>query len=156
MATNVKFKRDAISIMRDGIKSQYKRGSSCEICGVSEDLELHHYHTVAQLVKKFAKDFQLDFNDEEVILANRDKFYKLYWHELVEATTTLCAHHHQQLHRVYSKEPPLFTASKQAVWVVNQREKFLNPHAVPEAQTDGTGFSKFIIPDSGFERFIPR
>ncbi|QGH45212.1 hypothetical protein [Bacteriophage Eos] len=155
MASNTKYKRDAISIMRDGIKSQYKRGNCCAICDVTEDLELHHYSTVALLVKNFAKEFRLDFNDEETILSNRDKFYQKYWHELVEDTVTLCVHHHQKLHKVYTKEPPLFTAKKQKTWVEKQREKILNPQAASSSvKTDGSGFSKFIVPDSGFERFL--
>ncbi|ARQ96295.1 hypothetical protein [Salmonella phage Stp1] len=52
MASNVKYKRDAISLMRDGIKSQYKKDSQCAICGCAEELELHHYHTVSLLVTK--------------------------------------------------------------------------------------------------------
>ncbi|UXE05572.1 hypothetical protein [Salmonella phage GSP044] len=52
MASNVKYKRDAISLMRDGIKSQYKKDSQCAICGCAEELELHHYHTVSLLVRR--------------------------------------------------------------------------------------------------------
>ena len=154
MASNVKYKRDAISIMRDGIKSQYKKADRCAVCDIEHDLELHHYSTVALLVKNFAKEFQLDFNDEETILSNRDKFYQQHWHELVEDTVTLCVHHHQQLHKVYSKEPPLFTKNKQKTWVEKQRQKVLYPNNVADVQTDGDGFAKFIVPDSGFGRFL--
>lgn len=156
MATNVKFKRDAISIMRDGIKSQYKRGSSCEICGVTEGIELHHYHTVSLLVKNFAKEFQLDFNDEETILSNRDKFYQKYWHELVEDTVSLCVHHHQQLHKVYTKEPPLFSASKQKTWVEKQHNKIMNPSREYNSPVEESGFAKFIdkTVETGFSRFL--
>ncbi|MFP9048565.1 PhoH family protein, partial [Enterococcus faecalis] len=59
---------DAISIMRDGIKSRYSKDGCCAICGSSEDLELHHYHTISQLIKKFAKELQLDFTDENIVL----------------------------------------------------------------------------------------
>ncbi|ATW62673.1 hypothetical protein [Salmonella phage SP-3] len=52
MASNIKYKRDAISLMRDGIKSQYKKDSQCAICGCAEELELHHYHTVSLLVRR--------------------------------------------------------------------------------------------------------
>lgn len=158
MASNVKYKRDAISIMRDGIKAQYKRGCQCAICDTSENLELHHYSTVALLVKNFAKEFQLDFTDEEVVLSNRDKFYQQHWHELVEDTVTLCVLHHQLLHKVYTKEPPLFSAKKQKAWVEKQREKIMNPGAPREHTGERSGFGKFLSTDktekSGFARFL--
>lgn len=144
MASNVKFKRDAISLMRDGIKSQYKKASCCAICDNDQDLELHHYHTVSLLVKKFAKENQLDFNDSEVVLSNRTAFYDQYRHELVDDTVTLCVIHHQLLHKVYTKEPPLFSANKQKVWVERQREKILNPDAKPKTDTKPSGFARFL------------
>ncbi len=125
MATNVKYRRDAISIMRDGIKSKYPKSSECRICGTDENLEFHHYHTVALLVKNYAAENQLDFNNEEVVLENRTAFYDKYMHELVEHAVTLCHDHHVQLHKVYTKEPPLFTANKQEAWVEKQRIKHL-------------------------------
>lgn len=144
MASNVKFKRDAISLMRDGIKSQYKKASCCEICGCEEDLELHHYHTVSLLVKTYAKELQLDFTDEETVLSNRTAFYERYRHELVDDTVTLCVHHHQQLHRVYTKEPPLFSANKQKVWVQKQKDKLQNPQEVTKVKTEKSGFARFL------------
>ncbi len=143
MATNVKFKRDAISLMRDGIKSQYNKASCCAICGTDESLELHHYHTVSLLVKKFAKELQLDFNDEETVLSNRTAFYDKYWHELVEDTVTLCTIHHQKLHKVYTKEPPLFSAEKQKVWVEKQKEKLSNPSTAVTTRSS-SGFGRFL------------
>lgn len=140
-----KFKRDAISLVRDGIKSQYHKASCCAICDNDEDLELHHYHTVSLLVKNYAKEMQLDFNDEETVLSNRTALYDKYWHELVEDTVTLCNMHHQKLHKVYTKEPPLFSASKQKKWVELQREKLTNPD--PSKQKDpskSTGFGRFL------------
>lgn len=143
MATNVKYKRDAISLIRDGIKSQYNKASICAICGNDESLELHHYHTVSLLVKNYAKEFQLDFNDEETVLSNRTAFYDKYRHELVEDTVTLCTKHHQQLHRVYTKEPPLFSADKQKVWVEKQKEKLDSPKTAI-ATTRSSGFGRFL------------
>lgn len=125
MATNVKYKRDAISIMRDGIKSRYPKASECRICGTDENLEFHHYHTVALLVKNYAAENQLDFNNEDVVLEHREAFYEKYMHELVEHAVTLCHDHHVGLHKIYTKEPPLFTANKQEVWVERQRIKHL-------------------------------
>ncbi|EBS4928546.1 hypothetical protein JM746_000062 [Shigella sonnei] len=145
MASNIKYKRDAISLMRDGIKSQYKKDSQCAICGCAEELELHHYHTVSLLVKKFAKELQLDFTDEEIVLSNRTAFYDRYRHELVEDTVTLCVHHHQLLHKVYTKEPPLFSANKQKVWVQKQKDKLQNPQEKTQVKTETkSGFARFL------------
>jgi hypothetical protein len=145
LATNVKFKRDAISLIRDGIKSQYKKASCCAICDTDDSLELHHYHTVSLLVKNYAKEMQLDFTDEETVLSNRTALYDKYWHELVEDTVTLCTTHHQQLHKVYSKEPPLFSAGKQKSWVQLQRDKINSPDVVPKRDpSKSTGFSRFL------------
>lgn len=143
MATNTKYKRSSIAIMRDGIKAHYKKGSCCAICNSSEELELHHYHTVALLVKNFAKELQLDFNDEEIVLSNRTAFYEKYWHELVEDTVTLCVEHHRLLHKVYTKEPALSTAKKQKNWVEKQKNKLLNPDA-PKDKSSKSGFGKFL------------
>lgn len=142
MATNTKYKRTAIALMRDGIKANYKKGSCCEICGCETELELHHYFTVSLLVKNFAKEFHLDFNDEEVVLDNRTAFYEKYWHELVDDIVTLCAEHHKLLHKVYTKEPPLSTASKQKNWVIKQKQKLLNP--TEKKAVSKTGFGKFL------------
>lgn len=125
MATNNN-KRNAIRMIRDGVKSNYKKDTECRICGCDMELEFHHYHTVALLVKNFAKENHLDFNKEDVVLEYREAFIKQYWQELVEQTVTLCRDHHLALHKVYTKEPPLFTVKKQEQWVEKQRDKFLN------------------------------
>lgn len=144
MATNVKFKRDAISLMRDGIKSRYHKESCCAVCGTEDSLEIHHYHTVSLLVKKFAREMQLDFTDEETVLSNRSKFYETYEHELVVDTVTLCTTHHQRLHKVYTKEPPLFSAPKQKAWVEAQKNKLLNPTEDKPRAKSSSGFGRFL------------
>lgn len=140
MATNTKFQRDAVSIMRDGIKSQYPKASECRICGTDENLEFHHYHTVALLVKNYAAENQLDFNNSEVVLEHRTAFYEKYRHELVEHAVTLCRDHHLQLHKVYTKEPPLFTANKQEVWVERQRLKIMGGADHPSLLPNNNNF----------------
>lgn len=141
MAVNSKYKRTAIATMRDGIKSNYKKDSCCAICNSTIDLELHHYNTVSLLVKNFAKEFQLDFTNNDIVLENRTAFYEKYWHELVEDTVTLCAEHHKLLHKTYTKEPPLHTAKKQKHWVESQKEKLQNP---TKAKKSKSGFGKFL------------
>lgn len=122
MATNTN-KRVATKHIRDGIKSNYNKKSNCEICGTENDLELHHYHTVSLLLKTYANENGIPISTDEQVLAMRDDFYKQHWHELVEDTVTLCNTHHVQLHKIYSQEPALNTASKQRNWVKLQRNK---------------------------------
>lgn len=116
-------KRTPIRYIRDGIKQQYRKESCCEICGVSEDLELHHYHTVAFLLEKHVKEHSIPMDTEEQILAMRDKFYQEYWHELVEDAVTLCNSHHVKLHGIYGQKPLLTTAEKQKLWVLKQKDR---------------------------------
>lgn len=122
MAKN-KNKRVAVKHIRDGIKSNYTKKDHCEICGTEHDLELHHYHTVSLLLKKYAKENGIPISTDEEVLAMRDGFYEKHWHELVEDTVTLCNSHHVKLHRIYSQEPDLSTAAKQRNWVEVQKGK---------------------------------
>lgn len=116
-------KRDPVKYIRDGIKSNYKKESACEICDSGEDLELHHYHSVSFVLEKYAKELGLSLSTKEEVLAMRDEFYKIHWRELVEDTVTLCNHHHTALHKVYGQKPLLHTASKQRNWVGKQYDK---------------------------------
>jgi hypothetical protein len=131
MARNTN-KRVATKHIRDGIKSNYKKDCECKICGTAEELELHHYTTVSLLLKKYAKANGIDISTDEKVLAMRDDFYKIHWHELVEDTVTLCRTHHLLLHKVYGKDPALATAEKQKRWVQRQYDKVHNIDAPVE------------------------
>lgn len=135
-------KRTPIRYIRDGIKQQYNKGSCCEICGVSEDLEFHHYHTVAYLLEKYIQVNKLKVDTEEQILAMRDKFYKEYWYELVDDAVTLCNTHHVQLHRIYGQKPLLSTTEKQKQWVLKQKDKAEG--RVPDESIIRQGLGQFI------------
>lgn len=125
MATNTN-KRTAIKHVRDGIKSQYKKASNCAICGTVDELELHHYVSVSQLLKQYSSERGIPIGTDEQVLAMRDMFYKDHWHELVEYTVTLCNTHHKKLHDIYGPEPLMTTAAKQEQWVLSQHNKFKN------------------------------
>lgn len=130
-------------MIRDGIKSKYVKADCCAICDDDADLELHHYHTVSLLVKKYAKELQLDFNDEEVVLSNRDGLYQKYMHELTVDTVTLCHDHHVELHSLYTQEPSLGTVSKQRRWVANKADQFKNPDKHPIKEKTSR-FARFL------------
>ena len=113
--------------IRDGIKSHYCKSDTCAICNTTENLELHHYHTVSLLLQTYARENDIAIDTDEDVLAMRDQFYEDHWNELVTATVTLCNEHHKVLHKIYGKAPLLHTASKQPLWVEKQRLKFLEP-----------------------------
>lgn len=147
MAVN-KNKRVATKHIRDGIKSKYNKASQCEICSCSQELELHHYHTVSLLLKKFAKENSIPISTDEEVLAMRDGFYEQHWHELVDDTVTLCHDHHLELHKLYSQEPQLSTAEKQRHWVQKRYAK----HNGLEVESV-TGLSRFLVKTDGLSSF---
>jgi len=121
MATNTN-KRAPTKHIRDGIKAKYKKCSYCEICGVQEHLELHHYTTVSLLLKSYAEANSISIANDDDVLAMREKFYQTHSFELIEDTVTLCKAHHASLHKTYGVTPPLHTAKKQAEWVKKRRD----------------------------------
>jgi hypothetical protein len=122
MAKNTN-KRTATKHIRDGIKSNYTKGTECAICGTEEDLEMHHYHTVSLLLDKYCREQGISLVTDEDAISMRDDFYKAHWNELVEDMVTLCSAHHIQLHSVYGKQPSLSTVVKQRHWVTRMSGK---------------------------------
>jgi hypothetical protein len=153
MASNNK--RVATKHIRDGIKAQYVKASACEICGIEEALELHHYTTLSLLLKAYAKRNGISIATDEDVLAMRDEFYKQHRKELIEDTVTLCAPHHALLHKTYGKAPPLSSAKLQVLWVQKRRDNVLgvipNQPDTTKARTEPTskislsGFSHLMI-----------
>ena len=47
-----KLKRDPVKYVRDRAKARYKKGKECEICGVTENLDFHHYYSLSPLFKQ--------------------------------------------------------------------------------------------------------
>jgi hypothetical protein len=115
-----KLKRDIVKYVRDKAKSKYAKGSSCEICGATEQLDFHHFYSLTPLLNKWIKD---NNHNPEYIQALRDDFIEEHYAELYDHTATLCHTHHLKLHSIYGKDPALGTAKKQMRWVQIQREK---------------------------------
>jgi hypothetical protein len=116
----VKLKRDIVKYIRDKAKNKYQKGSACEICDATEQLDFHHFFSLAPLVHKWIRDNKLN---PDYILALREDFIEEHKAELYNDTATLCHKHHVQLHRIYGRDPGLGTAKKQMRWVEIQREK---------------------------------
>lgn len=144
MAVNTN-KRTAIKHIRDGIKSKYRKDSCCAVCGAVDELELHHYVTVSQLLKQYSAERGIPIGTDEEVLAMRDQFYAAHWHELVEYTVTLCNAHHKKLHDIYGPEPLMSTASKQEHWVATQHEKLKNKKEGITTTKTGSLFSSVRI-----------
>jgi len=118
-------KRLEVKYVRDRAKSRYKRGSECEICGTTDELQFHHFYTVDLLWNRWKKLKGIVINCVDDIMEVRDAFIEDHERELYEETATLCKHcHNNRLHRVYGQKPSLATAEKQKRWLLKQRDKF--------------------------------
>lgn len=122
--TNNSRARDPIKWVRDRAKNLYEKGTECAICGVTEDLEFHHYHSLTNLLEAWAKSKGYKLNTDEEVVQIRDEFIAEHHSELYEEATTLCNKHHLKLHSVYGPKPLHTTALKQKAWVEKQRLKF--------------------------------
>jgi hypothetical protein len=115
--------RDPIKWVRDRAKSRYEKGSECYICGATEKLDFHHYHTMTPLFNRWCKEMGYNLTTDDEVVEVRDSFIADHYYEVFKETVTLCHPHHMKLHSVYGKDPPLITAEKQKRWVGIQREK---------------------------------
>ena len=115
--------RDPIKWVRDRAKAKYNKGTSCEICDVTEKLDFHHYHSMTPLFNAWCKKHGHVIKTDDDVIEVRDSFISDHYEEVYKKTVTLCHPHHLKLHSIYGKNPPLVTASKQENWVRIQREK---------------------------------
>lgn len=145
MAKNTN-KRIPVKWIRDRAKSAYEKKDVCHICGSSEDLELHHTHSLTLLLDKWAEAMGHDITTDDGILAVRDEFIEAHRSEIYDEVFTLCNKHHVRLHGVFGKAPPLTTAAKQGRWIERQKAKFLGIDLPAEESTQSKPkglFSKF-------------
>jgi hypothetical protein len=126
MANNTR-NRIPVKWIRDKAKSAYEKEAHCYICGTDKDLELHHTHSVTLLLERWIEKTGRDFSSDEAVLANREEFIEYHRKEIYDDVYTLCLKHHQALHGVYGKAPPLSTAVKQGSWIETQKAKMLLP-----------------------------
>ena len=144
MAKNTNNKRLAVKHVRDRAKSAYEKGTSCYICGTTEDLELHHTHSITVLLKNWAQDKGYNIDTDEGVIAVRDEFIECYHKEIYDDVYTLCNKHHLSLHSIYGKSPPLQTASKQGSWIEKQKAKYSGNEMVKQIAGSQPGsFSDF-------------
>lgn len=124
MAKNTDNKRIAVKHVRDKAKSAYEKKSECFICGTTEDLELHHTHSITLLLNAWASRKSYDISTDAGILAVRDEFIAEHYKEIYEDVYTLCNKHHVALHSIYGKAPSIASAGKQGDWILRQKAKY--------------------------------
>lgn len=143
MAKNTN-KRIPVKWVRDRAKAAYEKQDHCYICNATEDLELHHTHSVTILLERWAKQKDYDISTDEGILAVRDEFIAEHHDELYNQVYTLCNKHHVKLHSVYGKAPPPGSEPRQARWIEAQRKKLLDGDQPVVEKSFGSFFSEFI------------
>lgn len=126
MAKNTNNNRIPIKWVRDRAKAAYDKKDTCYICGTTEDLELHHTHSLTLLLNDWAEKKSYDISTDEGILAVRDEFIETYHTEIYDLVYTLCNKHHVKLHGIYGKAPTILSASKQGNWIEIQKAKYTN------------------------------
>jgi hypothetical protein len=122
MAANTN-KRIPVKWVRDRAKAAYDKKDCCYICNTSQELELHHTHSITLLLNAWAERKSYDISTDEGILAVRDEFISDYRKEIYDDVYTLCNKHHVKLHGVYGKAPSLASAPKQNNWIEIQKSK---------------------------------
>jgi len=144
MAKNTDNKRLAVKHVRDRAKSAYEKDTKCYICETTQDLELHHTHSLTLLLNQWASEKGYSIDTDEGILAVRDEFIDQYHKEIYDDVFTLCNRDHIKLHGIYGKNPSLNTAGKQSQWIEKQKAKFSGDERVKEIAGSQSGsFSSF-------------
>lgn len=115
--------RIPVKWIRDKAKAAYTKQSHCYVCNSSEDLELHHLHSITILLNRWAAHKGYDISTDDGILAVRDEFIAEHKIELYDLVYTLCNKHHVALHSVYGKAPAPGSEVRQQAWIEKQKAK---------------------------------
>lgn len=143
MAKNTDNKRIAVKHVRDKAKAAYEKHETCDICGTTLDLELHHTHSITLLLNAWAARKSYDISTDEGILAVRDEFITEHYSEIYEQVYTLCNKHHVALHSIYGKTPKPGSESKQGIWIERQKAKLLGTEVEEKAASVLRPFAAF-------------
>jgi len=143
VAKNTGNQRIAVKWVRDKAKAAYEKKDSCAVCGTSQDLELHHTHSITLLLMNWASKMGYDISTDDGILAVRDEFIAEHRKEIYDDVYTLCNKHHVALHAVYGKAPSLASASKQGTWIERQKAKYASGDVKPVVRSELASFAKF-------------
>ncbi len=118
-------KREAIKMVRDFIKKDYKARDCCYICGSTSNIELHHLFGVSELFNTWLdkNKIRLD-NTVEQMLELRVQF-SIDCAEALDNTNlySLCSKHHKILHSIYGQRYSNNMAPKVKNWLELQKVK---------------------------------
>lgn len=142
MAVNTN-KRIPVKWIRDKAKSAYIKQSHCYICNSTVELELHHLHSITHLLETWSKQYNIDINSDEAILAVRDRFISEHHVEIYDLVYTLCNKHHVQLHSIYGKSPSPSSVVKQRRWIELQQQKHSSGQDVFRGPSYSSHFAEF-------------
>jgi len=123
MAKNTSNARIPVKWVRDKAKAAYEKADTCYVCGTTQDLELHHFHSVTLLLNAWAVKKGYDIGTDAGILAVRDEFIAEHHDELYNQVRTLCNPHHVRLHATFGKAPPAGSEPRQSRWCDRQQAK---------------------------------
>jgi len=133
--------RIPVKWIRDKAKAAYEKQSHCYVCSKTEDLELHHLHSITILLNRWADRKGYDISTDDGILAVRDEFIAEHRIELYDLVYTLCNKHHVALHGVYGKAPAFGSEERQKNWIEKQKAK---AEGRAPAQDSLSLFGKFL------------
>jgi len=120
-----KLKRVPTKYVRDVIKKNYRKKSSCYICNKKSNLELHHMYSLSELFHTWLEKNNLDKDDVNVIRTSRYNFMVDHKEELDDRNClTLCKAHHERLHNIYGQTYSNSMVPKIKNWVKIQKEKY--------------------------------
>jgi hypothetical protein len=140
MAKNTSNARIPVKWVRDKAKAAYEKADTCYVCGTTQDLELHHFHSVTLLLNSWASRKAYDISTDDGILAVRDEFIAEHHDELYNQVRTLCNPHHVKLHGVFGKAPAPGSEARQSRWCDRQQAKAQGK----TLETTSSFFSEFI------------
>lgn len=143
MAKNTGNNRIPVKWVRDRAKAAYDKKEFCYVCNTSDDLELHHTHSITLLLNNWSNKMSYDISTDEGILAVRDEFIEDHRKEIYDDVFTLCNKHHVALHGVYGKAPTLASAEKQVRWIEIQKTKIQSGEVVKPKHPAISSFGSF-------------
>lgn len=132
--------RIPVKWIRDKAKAAYQKQDTCYVCNKSEDLELHHLHSITVLLNRWSDHKGYDISTDDGILAVRDEFIAEHKVELYDMVYTLCNPHHVALHGVYGKAPAFGSEERQRNWIEKQKAKAEGKEIKPSLSL----FGKFL------------
>ena len=133
--------RIPVKWIRDKAKAAYEKQGNCYVCGTTQDLELHHLHSITILLNRWADRKGYDISTDDGILAVREEFIAEHRIELYDLVYTLCNKHHVALHGVYGKAPAFGSEERQKNWIEKQKAK---AEGRAPAQDSLSLFGKFL------------